>query len=262
MRINKNLNSSLKWGTAMKPSYKIYLAIFAVFSLFFIAGYLNAFDYGQCNFRPPPPDITKSELLACSDNWCPFRPEPPDEIKEKPGVDWLDRHLALSFHHQNPACLSAPACGLFISPLTHPKLSTPSPCYTPATSPHHPRTLDTNQFPCYTQKHRLSRMSIQSYNRLLKPIYNIPWSRRGRLLDRKIERCPYCRSRGLVKRGRRQTKHESIQLYLCKDYRKTFSPRIIKHKQYPLKVILDAVSFYNLGHRPISAHRKQKSIEI
>jgi len=41
---------------------------------------------------------------------------------------------------------------------------------------------------------------------------------------------------------------EFIQRYLCKDCYKTFIPRILKSKQYPLKVILDAISFYNLDH--------------
>jgi transposase-like protein len=101
-------------------------------------------------------------------------------------------------------------------------------------------------------------MSIQSYYQRLKPTYNIPWSRRGQLLDRKIERCPYCQSRGVVRRGRRQTKYESVQLYLCKDCHKTFSPKILKNKQYPLKVIFDAISFYNLGHSKADTNRLLK----
>jgi hypothetical protein len=62
----------------------------------------------------------------------------------------------------------------------------------------------------------------------------------------------------VVKRGRRQTKHESIQLYLCKGCNKTFSPRILKSKQYPLKVIFDAISFYNLGHSKADTNRLLK----
>jgi hypothetical protein len=91
-------------------------------------------------------------------------------------------------------------------------------------------------------------MSIKTYSQQLSPAYNVPWSRRGQLLDRKIERCPYCTSRKIVKRGRRRTMHESVQLYICNDCNRTFTPKILKSKQYPLKVIFDATSFFNLGH--------------
>jgi ATP-dependent exoDNAse (exonuclease V) beta subunit len=52
----------------------------------------------------------------------------------------------------------------------------------------------------------------------------------------------------VVKRGRRVKKHETVQLYLCKTCEKTFTPQIVKHKHYPLGMILDAVSLYNLGY--------------
>lgn len=61
-------------------------------------------------------------------------------------------------------------------------------------------------------------------------------------------RCPYCSSQKIIKRGFRKKKLELLQLYLCKDCKKTFSPRTIKGKKFPLRIILDAVSFYNLGY--------------
>jgi len=60
--------------------------------------------------------------------------------------------------------------------------------------------------------------------------------------------CPYCDSTSFQKRGFRQKKHEKIQLYLCLDCRKTFTPQITKGKHYPLAVMLDAISIYNLGY--------------
>ncbi len=63
-----------------------------------------------------------------------------------------------------------------------------------------------------------------------------------------VGRCIYCSSKNIVKRGKRKKKHEVIQLYLCKDCGKTFTPQRIKGKHYPLKVIFDALSFYNLGY--------------
>ena len=60
--------------------------------------------------------------------------------------------------------------------------------------------------------------------------------------------CPYCASRNFVKRGFRQKKLEKVQLYLCLDCHKTFTEQITKGKHYPLPVMFDAISIYNLGY--------------
>lgn len=62
------------------------------------------------------------------------------------------------------------------------------------------------------------------------------------------EICIYCNSKNTVKRGTRKKKLETVQLYFCKDCQKTFTPQKIKGRHYPLKVILDGLSFYNLGY--------------
>jgi len=62
------------------------------------------------------------------------------------------------------------------------------------------------------------------------------------------ERCVYCDSKNIVKRGTRKKKYEVVQLYLCKNCGKTFTPQKIKGRHYPLKLILDSLSFYNLGY--------------
>jgi len=59
--------------------------------------------------------------------------------------------------------------------------------------------------------------------------------------------CPYCSSQDFVKRGTRQKKRERVQLYICKSCSRTFTPFSIKGKHYPLNIILDAISYYNLG---------------
>jgi transposase-like protein len=61
--------------------------------------------------------------------------------------------------------------------------------------------------------------------------------------------CPYCDSTDFVKRGTRQKKHESVQLYLCRaeDCGRTFTAERVKGKRFPLNVILDGISYYNLG---------------
>ncbi|MBU4360373.1 PD-(D/E)XK nuclease family protein [Patescibacteria group bacterium] len=60
--------------------------------------------------------------------------------------------------------------------------------------------------------------------------------------------CPYCSSENFVKRGVRKKQKETVQLYLCKDCKRTFTPGAIKGKHYPMPIILDAISLYNLGY--------------
>ncbi len=60
--------------------------------------------------------------------------------------------------------------------------------------------------------------------------------------------CPYCMSKNFVRRGFRQKKMEKVQLYLCLDCHKTFTQHITRGKHYPLPVMFDAISIYNLGY--------------
>lgn len=61
--------------------------------------------------------------------------------------------------------------------------------------------------------------------------------------------CPYCNSDNFVKRGIRQKKHEAVQLYLCRaeNCGRTFTAERVKGKRFPLQVILEGISYYNLG---------------
>ncbi len=59
--------------------------------------------------------------------------------------------------------------------------------------------------------------------------------------------CPYCGSEKNVKRGTRQKKLEKVQLYLCNNCQRTFTPGSTKGKHYPMSVILDAMSLYYVG---------------
>ena len=61
--------------------------------------------------------------------------------------------------------------------------------------------------------------------------------------------CPYCNSANFVKRGVRQKKHEAVQLYVCRaeDCGRTFTAERVKGKRFPLAVILEGISYYNLG---------------
>jgi hypothetical protein len=72
---------------------------------------------------------------------------------------------------------------------------------------------------------------------------------------RGAEVCPYCNSKNFVKRGTRQNVGQTIQLYLCKnvglpdgkDCGRTFSAQDIKGKHFPLHIIIEAMSYYNIG---------------
>lgn len=59
--------------------------------------------------------------------------------------------------------------------------------------------------------------------------------------------CPYCESSDFVKRGTRKKKKEIVQLYICRSCRRTFTQFSVKGKRYSLPVIIDAISYYNLG---------------
>ncbi|UCG68198.1 MAG: IS1 family transposase, partial [Thermoplasmata archaeon] len=61
--------------------------------------------------------------------------------------------------------------------------------------------------------------------------------------------CPQCRtSENVVKSGTRNLKEDTIQIYLCKNCQKRFSDRKLSHTSYPPKVILSALTYYNMGH--------------
>lgn len=61
-------------------------------------------------------------------------------------------------------------------------------------------------------------------------------------------KCPYCAGSDVVKRGRRKKKFETVQLYLCHHCKKTFVWQRVKGKKFPLRVILEGLSLYNMGY--------------
>jgi len=60
--------------------------------------------------------------------------------------------------------------------------------------------------------------------------------------------CPYCRSKDTVKRGLRKKKYETSQLFLCNSCKKVFTGQLVKGKSFPLRLILEGLSLYNIGH--------------
>lgn len=62
--------------------------------------------------------------------------------------------------------------------------------------------------------------------------------------------CSYCGSRNLTRRGTRMKKLEIVQLWRCASCKRTFTPgpAALRNKTYPLRVILAALSDYDLGY--------------
>src|SRR3989338_3248344 len=62
------------------------------------------------------------------------------------------------------------------------------------------------------------------------------------------EACPYCESKNFVKRGTRKNKHQIVQLYLCRNLEcgKTFTAQDVKCKHFPLNIVIESMSYYNL----------------
>lgn len=68
-------------------------------------------------------------------------------------------------------------------------------------------------------------------------------------LEKMPEECPYCERKEFIKRGTRRNKYEVVQLYECKNEEcgRTFSAQDLKGKHFPLEVIAEGLSLYNLG---------------
>src|ERR1700726_1106394 len=64
------------------------------------------------------------------------------------------------------------------------------------------------------------------------------------------DRCPYCNSKRIIKKGRRKKKLEDVPLYRCRSCGRTFAPgpRAIRNKTYPLPEILEAFTLYDRGN--------------
>jgi len=60
--------------------------------------------------------------------------------------------------------------------------------------------------------------------------------------------CPECKAKQTAKKGRRRNRLRTLQLYRCVECLHRFTGEAGKHKTYPLKTILEAISIFNLGH--------------
>jgi predicted RNA-binding Zn-ribbon protein involved in translation (DUF1610 family) len=76
-------------------------------------------------------------------------------------------------------------------------------------------------------------------------------------------RCPNCGSTLLSRKGSRRKKFETVQRWQCASCGRGFTPAPpeLRAKTYPLRVILDAITLYNLGYTlaEVSAKLKTRS---
>src|SRR5712692_9809354 len=63
-------------------------------------------------------------------------------------------------------------------------------------------------------------------------------------------RCPNCGGTALSRKGSRTKKFETVQRWQCASCGRGFTPAPpeLRAKTYPLRVILDGVTLYDLGH--------------
>ncbi len=67
--------------------------------------------------------------------------------------------------------------------------------------------------------------------------------------EKRPERCPHCGSTDLSRKGTRRKKIEIVQLWRCASCKRIFTPTPaeLRNKTYPLRIVLDAITQYDLG---------------
>jgi ATP-dependent exoDNAse (exonuclease V) beta subunit/ribosomal protein L37AE/L43A len=60
--------------------------------------------------------------------------------------------------------------------------------------------------------------------------------------------CPMCVSKYTVKKGKRHNRLQTFQIFQCTECEHRFTAGAGRNRTYPLKLILDAISTFNLGH--------------
>jgi len=88
----------------------------------------------------------------------------------------------------------------------------------------------------------------------------IPRVARAPLTSKQPEACPYCGNRNLTRRGTRKKKLEIVQLWRCASCKRVFTPgpAALRNKTYPLRVILAALSDYDIGYSLEETARRLK----
>jgi transposase-like protein len=79
---------------------------------------------------------------------------------------------------------------------------------------------------------------------------HLPRIARVPLTSKQPDACPYCGSHVLTRRGTRRKKLEIVQLWRCASCKRVFTPgpAALHHKTYPLRMILSALTDYDIGY--------------
>ena len=75
------------------------------------------------------------------------------------------------------------------------------------------------------------------------------------------EACPHCGSHAITRKGVRKKKLEIVQLWRCASCKRTFTPgpAALRNKTYPIRLVLQALTLYNLGHSLNETAKRLKS---
>ena len=84
----------------------------------------------------------------------------------------------------------------------------------------------------------------------------LPSSRGARLVGADLERCIFCDGTSIRREGKRQKKHEAIQLWYCRDCDRVFTAQRAKGKTYPLKVVHESLIHYYRGETRAQTSRR------
>ena len=78
----------------------------------------------------------------------------------------------------------------------------------------------------------------------------VPRIARVPLTSKQPDACPHCGGQNLTRRGTRKKKLEIVQLWRCSSCKRVFTPgpAALHNKTYPLRMILSALTDYNLGY--------------
>jgi transposase-like protein len=78
----------------------------------------------------------------------------------------------------------------------------------------------------------------------------IPRIARAPLTSKQPDACPYCGSHNVTRKGTRRKKLEIVQQWRCSSCKRKFTPgpAALRNKTYPLRMILSALTDYDLGY--------------
>jgi len=73
--------------------------------------------------------------------------------------------------------------------------------------------------------------------------------------------CPHCGSHVISRKGVRKKKLEIVQIWRCAACKRTFTPgpQALRNKTYPIRLVLHALTLYNLGYSLIETAKRLKS---